>query len=119
VQAEVKSFEWLDLERDPDSATAEGSTLLTIVAGPAGEPGAETFQVTVCTSDSLAALVARDGVVDGRHFLFVESLNTSKVEAFILDRFRRLSGSTWADLAEKIARLGHWEFEDFVDRSGG
>jgi hypothetical protein len=46
VQAEVKSFEWLDLERDPDSATAEGSTLLTIVAGPAGEPGAETFQVT-------------------------------------------------------------------------
>jgi Immunity protein 8 len=66
----------------------------------------------------LAQLVARDGVVPGRHFIFVESIDRDTVEAFIRDRLRRMSGNTWSDLAEKIGRLGYWEFEDHTPAPG-
>jgi hypothetical protein len=52
----------------------------------------------VCTPAALGRLVERDGVVVGRHFVFVDGLNTERVEAVIADRLRRLDGETWADL---------------------
>ncbi|NYJ04413.1 Imm8 family immunity protein [Petropleomorpha daqingensis] len=115
--AVVRYFEWPDLERGSDTDD-DGSTLLVFAAGPADGPGEETFQATVCTPDALAELVARDGVVSGRHFLFVESINRDRVEAFIRDRLRRISGDTWSDVAEKIGRLGSWEFEDYNEAHG-
>jgi hypothetical protein len=113
VRAEVKYFEWPDLDRIDSHRSVEGSALLVFAAGPLGSEGAETFQATVCTPGALADLVERDGVLAGRHFNFVESLNTDRVEDFIRDRLRRLDGDTWQHLAEKIGRLGFWEFEDY------
>jgi hypothetical protein len=52
----------------------------------------------------------------GRHFLFVERIVTAQVEDFVSDRLRRMDGDTWPELAEKIGRLGFWEFEDYTDR---
>ena len=72
----------------------------------------------MCTPDALAELVARDGIVPGRHFLFVKSINCDRVEAFIHDRLRHISGRTWSDVAEKIGRLGYWEFEDYNEAPG-
>lgn len=117
MHAEVRYVTWPDLEHGhgPD---ADRSTLLVFAAGPVGGPGEETFQATVCTPDALAELVAGDGVVPGRHFLFVESIDRDRVEAFIRDRLRRISGDTWSDVAEKIGRLGHWEFEDHDEARG-
>jgi hypothetical protein len=114
VLARVRYFQWLDLELSPDSP--RDSTLLVFAAGPADRPGEETFQATVCTPAALAELVARDGVVPGRHYIFVESLNTEQVENFVHDRLRRISGETWTELAEKIGRIGYWEFEDYEER---
>jgi hypothetical protein len=96
MRAQAKYFEWPDLERDPASPSDQQSTLLVFAAGPLGEPGEETFQVTVCTPEA-ADLVTRDGVVVGRHFMFVASMNT-----------------TWTQLAEKIGRIGYWVFEDYT-----
>jgi hypothetical protein len=46
------------------------------------------------------------------HYLFVPGINTERIEAFLNDRMRMLDGDNWRDLAEKIARIGSWEFED-------
>jgi hypothetical protein len=51
-------------------------------------------------------------MVIGRHYLFVPGINTERIEAFLNDRMRRLDGDNWWDLAQKIARIGSWEFED-------
>lgn len=116
MRAEVVDFEWPDLERGDQDSGDICMTLLVFIARPIGEQGGETFQVTVCTPEGLTVLLARDDAVIGRHYLFVATLDTERVEALIRDRLRRLDCDSWSALASKIGRIGHWEFEDY---SGG
>ena len=114
MRAEVRYFEWPDLERGGTSASEQKSTLLPFAAGPLDGPGEETFQVTVCTADALTDMIKRDGVVIGRHLVFVDSMDATRVESTIRDRLRRIEGPTWPELAAKIGRIGLWEFEDYT-----
>lgn len=110
MRAQIRSFDWDDLGRDhPVDQTVN----LVMHIGPLNSPGDETFQVTICTPQALDALLASDGIFIGRHHLIVNDLNTAKIEAFLQDRLRRLDGDTWQQLAEKIGRIGYWEFEDY------
>jgi Immunity protein 8 len=113
MRAEVRYFEWPDLERGADPAEMT-STVMIFAAGPLGGQGEETFQATVCTATRLTELVERDGVVAGRHFLFVDAIARQRVEEFVRDRLRRIDGEAWTELAEKIGRIGFWEFEDYT-----
>ncbi|MGX7678693.1 Imm8 family immunity protein [Jatrophihabitans sp. DSM 45814] len=115
MRAEVTYFEWPDLEPGGLAAADRMSTVMVFAAGPIGVPSPETFQVTVCTPDGLAALVERDSVVIGRHFLFAAAIQVDQIEEFVRDRLRRLDGDSWTELAEKIARIGYWEFEDYTE----
>jgi hypothetical protein len=115
MRAEVSNFEWPDFERNGFDTSEAASTPLVFVARPLGSIGGETFQVNVCTPDGLNDLLARDGVVVGRHLLFVPVVDTERIEEFIRDRLRRLDGDTWRELAEKIGRIGYWEFEDYTE----
>ena len=115
MRAEVGFFEWTDLEHDRANGNEPTSTPLVFSARPIGGEGGETFQLTVCTVDGLAELVARDGVVSGRHHLFVSAIETGRIQAFIEDRLRRLDGDDWSQLSAKIARIGLWEFEDYAE----
>lgn len=104
------AFEWEFDQLDQEA-------LLVLHAGPVGGPGGETFQIEVVTLAGLAARVARDKIVIGRHLLVVEAINQRRIEVFIEDRLRRISGETWNDVALKIGRLGYWEFEDYAKQS--
>jgi hypothetical protein len=86
---------------------------LRILAGPEGGPGEESFDVMVCSIGWLAERLRRDAVVDGRHRLFVERFDWPVLRANIERRVRECEGPTWTDVAEKLARLGYWEFEDY------
>lgn len=111
MRAEVRRFEWPDL----DEPGAADFTLLVFTAGTVGEEGGDLFQVEVCTPAGLAELLQRDGIVAGRHRLFMEHISTAKVEAWVRRRVERMEGETWGEVAEKIARLGYWEFEDYTE----
>jgi hypothetical protein len=117
MRAEVVNFEWPDLERGDQSLVEVRTTSLVFIARPLGSHGGETFHLTVCTPDGLTDLLTRDGAVIGRHFLFVPALNTERVEAVVRDRLQRLDGDSWDALANKIGRIGYWEFEDYTERS--
>ena len=106
VRAVVKRFEW-----DTGSDVHDQLIGLVLHVGPIDGPGEEMFFVNVCTPAALAGLLARDGLLVGRHYLFVEHVNVGRIEDFINDRLRRLDGDTWTQLASKVARIGHWEFE--------
>ncbi|MEV5895657.1 Imm8 family immunity protein [Nonomuraea fuscirosea] len=49
----------------------------------------------------------------GRHWLFVAELRPDKVTKWLSDRIAVLEAPTWGELAEKIGRIGEWEFEDY------
>ncbi len=112
MRAVVKRFEWDVLNDDHrDDEQVE----LVLHVGPIDGPGEEMFTVTVCTPAALLKLLERDGLLVGRHYLFINRIDTNRVEAFINDRLRRLDGDTWPQLANKIARIGFWEFEDYTE----
>lgn len=87
--------------------------LLTVYAGPGDGPGEESFDVLVCTPAWLGALVRRDGPQVGRHRLIVEPMDIEVAIGFLRRTFESVEGATWREVAEKLARIGHWEFEDY------
>jgi hypothetical protein len=107
VRAVVKRFEWHTGSDIDDPLIG-----LVLHVGPIDGPGEEMFFVNICTPAALATLLARDGLLVGRHYLFVELVNVGRIEEFINDRLRRLDGDTRTEVASKVARIGHWEFED-------
>jgi hypothetical protein len=43
----------------------------------------------------------------------VRRYNFPRIEGFIRHYVDECSGETWEEIAEKLARLGKWEFEDY------
>lgn len=87
---------------------------MTLVAGPKGEAGEEIFNFAVCSPGWLAREELKSAdIVLLRHILLMKKFDFRKVRAFIERYVNGLEAPTWAELGEKLGRLGHWEFEDY------
>jgi len=94
--------------------------LVQAMVGPAGGEGEESFDIVVCTPEWFAQKMT-SAVVPGRHFLFVRSYNYDALVSYLREYCNSLRGSSWRSIAEKVGRIGKWEFEDYVpwtDKSG-
>jgi hypothetical protein len=116
VRAEVRS---LHLEPDPRTLPedpAQFSFLARLSVGPQGEPGEEMFDVQVCSPEWLACRCETEGFIGGRHTVVttVAGYSEEGLFAFLARRVEQVSGETWQEMAAKVARLGHWEFEDYT-----
>jgi hypothetical protein len=96
--------------QDPESF----SFLLRIIAGPEGEEGEESFDVEVCTPRWLLETYQRDEVVIGRHHLIVFEYNWERITQTVTSFCASCFGETWKEAAEKLGRIGKWEFEDYT-----
>ena len=88
--------------------------LVQAMIGPAGGKGHESFDFVLCT----IAWFEREHLqiaapVSGRHFLFVRVFDYATLEKFVGDYSAACEGATWDEVADKLSRLGHWEFEDY------
>lgn len=90
------------------------------IVGPLGDRGEESFGFTVCTLEWFSSehLQRPDSIAVGRHFIFVREFNYSALEKFVREYCASCEGATWTEAAEKVARLGHWEFEDYRPFAG-
>lgn len=91
----------------------DDAVFLTVYAGPAGSIGEESFDLTVCTPLWLSRKASEEGPVLGRHLLIVAQLDMAEVDQFLTRRFESYEAPDWATLADKLGRIGHWEFEDY------
>jgi hypothetical protein len=116
VRAVIKGFEGLGRE-EPETylspAPVDDAFGLRMLVGPPDGPGEESFDVLVCTPAWLARVVSEEGPQIGRHRLIMERLDLRAAETFLRHQVERLEAPTWNELAAKISRLGHWEFEDY------
>lgn len=96
---------------DPDSF------VLAVAAhvGPVGEEGDELFYFTICTPRWLLEHPAEKGFLFPRHYLLVNRWEYPVVLRAIRDVCHHAEGKTWDEVAKKVARYGHWEFEDYRD----
>lgn len=95
---------------DPD----EFAVLLQVIGGPEGTIAEESFDTVVLTPTALARQAQEFGPVIGRHYLIVKSWHWPTIEGFIKRFAATCEGPSWDVVAEKMGRLGKWEFEDYV-----
>lgn len=86
---------------------------LRIIAAPEGSEGEESFDIQVCTPKWLSENMKEKDVVIGRHFLFVMHYDYGLIVNRIKEYINECDGADWVEIATKISRLGHWEFEDY------
>ena len=116
MRAEIKniySFDIDDLERYRPEHAESFSFHLRLIAGPQNEAGEESFDLRVCTPQWLLDNHRKDDVIIGRHYLIVMEYNYERILKTITDFCDTCEGTTWTEVAQKLGRLGHWEFEDY------
>jgi hypothetical protein len=86
---------------------------LRLLVGPKGQPGEESFDITICTPRSLAEEYAAHGFVVGRHRLVVSTYEPSLIMNTVTNLVTRCSGLAWTDVGPRLGRLALWEFEDY------
>ena len=83
--------------------------------GPQDGPGEESFDVLVVAPRWLAAHPAEKGFRWGRSLLILDRWDPARVDRAISDVVRRTEGSTWSELAARLAGFADWEFENYVE----
>ena len=118
MKAELKrlhSPDIYDLENYQPENTEKFAFLLQIMVGPEGKDGEESFDIEVCTPKWLEETYGIDDVVIGRHHLVVREYNYQRIAHVVKEFLQGCSGENWNEIAEKVSRLGKWEFEDYVE----
>jgi Immunity protein 8 len=116
MRAQLKS---LNLDPDPASLSGEpGEFALAarMLVDPADGTGEESFDITGCTPESLAEACRQvGGIYNPRHHLVVnlEDFDKHELHAWLAARVHEVQADTWAEIGERLSRLGYWEFEDY------
>lgn len=109
------------IEYQPEPSTlsgdpAEFSFLARLIIGPPDAPGEESFDVTVCTPEWLAAASRRvGGIYDARHHVVVnlDDFNQRALRDWLASRVHEAEAASWPEVGRRLGRLGQWEFEDY------
>jgi len=119
IHAKLKrlhSPEIFDLSSHSPAEPDNFGFLLQAMIRPANDRGEESFDLVVCTPDWLKQKCANN-IVSGYHYLIVSRYNHAALQKYIEDFVSRCSGTSWREVARKLARLGRWEFEDYYESS--
>jgi hypothetical protein len=87
--------------------------LLQLMVGPEHEAGEESFDVQVCTPKWLMTRYGGADVVSLRHHILLPKYDYAVMIQALRGMVEACMGSTWPEVAEKVGRIGHWEFEDY------
>lgn len=98
----------------PEDPTLFG-LLLQLYVGTGDGDGADSFGLVVCTARWLENEARAGWPINLRHHLLVERFDWPRILAFIEGYLNSISGTSWQEVAEKVSRLGHWEFEDYTE----
>lgn len=91
------------------------SFLITVLVGPRGAAGEESFNVVVCTPKWLLNKYDENELILGKDKLIVFRFDMNRILARIRKLFDNCSGNDWNDIAMKLSRIGHWEFENYQE----
>jgi immunity protein 8 of polymorphic toxin system len=116
ISAHVKKIytvEMDDLERHVPLNLDKFCVVIRTMVGPRGSEGEESFDINVCTPKWIEEQVEKEGFVLGRGYLVVGRYDPSLIRNTIVRLVESMSGGSWQEVAEKVSRIGYWEFEDY------
>ena len=85
---------------------------LQLIVGAEGAEGEDSFDINVVTPKWLL-FNSEEKIFIGRHYLIMLSFNFERLRNYIASYIETCTGDTWLEVAEKLGRLGKWEFEDY------
>lgn len=88
-----------------------------VMIGTEQGEGEESFDFSVCTPDWLQAQCDETGYFFAGRRLVVDHWDVSLVRRFLDKRISTIVADSWSELADKISRFSHWEFEDYREIS--
>lgn len=103
-----------DLENPMIEQSEPFCVLIQAMFGPKGMEGEESFDVLVC-NPKWVEMKSTEGVFNSRHHLIMSRFDVNEIRSFLIDSATRCEGSTWSEVAEKLGRIGKWEFEDYIE----
>jgi hypothetical protein len=119
ITAKVRSIFSLDVDGPLSNFTPEDTEcfelLVRVMVGPQPGEGEESFDISVCTPTWLARECERFGWVLGHHRVVFTAFHWASIESTITRLIEQHSGSSWREVALKVAQIGHWEFSDYRD----
>ncbi|QEY65370.1 hypothetical protein FXN65_26155 [Metapseudomonas lalkuanensis] len=86
---------------------------LTVQVGPDDQDGGHLFQIFICTPNWLKKECLSLGAVWGRHMLIVCEYDRGLIVKSISKYIESCTGDDFWGGAQKISRIGAWEFEDY------
>jgi hypothetical protein len=91
-----------------------------MIVGPADGPGAESFDITLCTAEWLAA-AARGGFHDARHHVVVdfEAFERNTLHRCVTKRVESVQADTWGEIGERLGAAGLLEVVTVFEPSDG
>ncbi|HEX9502999.1 MAG TPA: immunity 8 family protein [Patescibacteria group bacterium] len=116
MQSEVKSIisaEIVDFNTYRPIDEKSFSFLLMVAVGPKGTMEEELFDIEVCTPKWLMDNHNLGEMVLGQHKLIVFEFDMQRILEKVKRLFDSCSGKDWNEIAIKLSRIGHWEFEDY------
>lgn len=102
-----------DLESFDPPVDGPWSVFVQLLVGPSDSEGEESFGVTICNGAWLDEKARERPAVVGRHHIIMSEFDWGAARDFVVSYLDRCVGETWQAVAEQVARLGHWEFEDY------
>ena len=103
-----------DLQRFFPSDPLDTGIFVQMLIGTTEGDGEESFNLFVCTPQYLTHWHEGPGPIIGRHNLIVQAWDWAEISAFLTDAVESEEADTWEELGERLGRLGHWEFEDYL-----
>ena len=87
--------------------------LIRVMVGANDEKGEESFDIEICTPKWLMDNHNLAEIVLGKHKLIVFEFDMRRILEKVKKLFDNCSGKDWNEIAIKLSRIGHWEFEDY------
>lgn len=87
--------------------------LARLIVGEEKTEGGDIFDVMICTPQWLMSNFQESDIIIGRHYLIVFEYNYQRIYSRLKKLIENIHGDNWEEIALKIGRIGHWEFEDY------
>lgn len=106
--AEVKQFQWTDLEED--GAAPDFPTLLEMYVTSPGHSAVLRYEIAVTTVEELTRRLRFQPCVAGHGQVIVATFDRQHVESFLRSAVARVSADSWEELEYALGRFGRSEF---------
>ncbi len=115
MRAELKDIHSPDVELNkffPENPE-HFAIFVQLFIGLEGESGSDTFDSYLCSPSGLVELLKDQDILIGRTLIIAREYDYEAVRSRIAKYCSRTLSDTWTEIAQKLLRLGHWEFENY------